>query len=372
MTLVEIENKITEYTQKLGNKILKRRKGNKYKEFPIPIHLRTFYLNEIAELEKLKDQLKRQLLPLEVAKDIERKIIRYKQKLEQKTKVRTENGFKLLPIPDSQKEYLLIEIAKLEKLKSQLLTQYEESTVITWNNIMFEDGRILLILKNSVRDYYSLPQSRKSFELLKPYFSKFEIPHAKAIIINNKIKTIENINEITVALNILSIQEELSKDLFNFPDISFSSINRKYINITNNDISKLYKLKEKSKYIRILCELQSESLKIIPITELSVSKAKGEIFDDSFLFSVEKDNIVFIIWESAEINKATYVFKTNNNNYFEIALLIFHYITSDESTKRLRLRKAIKERNNKLGVLEFIDHDSLEQWVSKLNQTINV
>jgi hypothetical protein len=238
--------------------------------------------------------------------EIEKKIQEYQKRLEEKTLVPARKGFKKRPISRHLRSYISFELSKLDKLKKQLESQQKSILNIAWKNIMFDNGSIIISIENSFRQSFPLINSRKSFELLKPYFTKFSVPDIKATIYNGKIHSITNHEEVLNFLNLLSIQEEFSKSLFP-GEINFYRINSNYKKIKNSDISQLYKLKEKSEYLKMLCELQSENFKIIPISEFSVSNLKGQIISDSFLFTIERQGILFLIWESIEINKATYV-----------------------------------------------------------------
>lgn len=303
--------------------------------------------------------------------EIEKKIIEYRKRLDEKILVRTRKGFKKRPISSHLRSHISFELSKLDKIKKQLESQQNSIVSITWKNIMFDNGSIIISFGNSIHQSYPLINSRKSFELLKPYFTKFSIPNIKATIHNGVIHSITNHEEVLNFLNLLSIQEEFSKSLFP-GEMDFYRINCNYKKIKNSDISQLYKLKEKSEYLKILCELQSENFKIIPISEFSVSNLKGEIISDSFLFTIKHKGYLFLIWESIEIKKATYIFRTNQKKYIELTQSVFHYITSEEEAKRLRLRKSIKDKDGKLGVYFFIEHTSLSKWTSNLNEKLGV
>jgi hypothetical protein len=49
---------------------------------------------------------------------------------------------------------------------------------------------------------------------------------------------------------------------------------------------------------------------------------------------------------------------------------VFNYITSEEEAKRLRLRKSIKDRDEKLGVYFLIEHNSISKWTSNFTEKL--
>lgn len=302
--------------------------------------------------------------------EIDKKISEYQKKLQEKVFVQTRKGVKKRGIQGHLSSYIRAELSKLEKLKSHLLEQKNEIVYINWDKIKFDNSTVWLLINSTKWYSYPLKISRKSFEFLRPYFIKFSLPMIEVVTCQNKIKSIKNLNEITTTLNILSFQDELSKELYSLPNVDFSKLNIKYSSLTNDDITNTFKLKEKGKYIKHLCEIQSDGLKIIPINEISSFYDTNKVYSDSFLFSIEKKEQIYVVWESSEINKATYIFELAKRNYFDVIQLIFNYIVSDETVKRMRLRKAIKNKQNNLHVIDFIEHESFHTWLLELDKTI--
>jgi hypothetical protein len=298
--------------------------------------------------------------------EIEEKIQEYNAKLNEKRLVPVKGtSYKKRPIKGHLKSYILKEIENLKRQKDKLLNPTIEKVNIVWNNVIFGDGKIAIRLANRTTDHYTMQFSRKSFEYLKPYFNAYNLPKLVVEIKQNKIVSIENHLEVVRTFNILSFQEDFSLALINEEPFDIKNTIKRYSDISNDEISRLLKIKKKTDYIGFLCNQQSEIDKIVPLTEMLSANHHQDI-EDSFLFTLTNTKAIYIVWESASINRATYVFKTNRKKYENSIQNIFNYLTSDFTTKRRTLRKILKKDSNNLGVMKVLEHNNLDEWKQEL------
>lgn len=76
-----------------------------------------------------------------------------------------------------------------------------------------------------------------------------------------------------------------------------------------------------------------------------------------------------VIWESTAINRATYIFKTSVDTYYQDVQRIFDFIASEQKRKRSKLRKSIGWKNplKNIGVAQ---HEGLKAWIAKINSIV--
>ena len=233
-------------------------------------------------------------------------------------------------------------IDELEGQKNLILKQREFSKDIDWGAIRFDDHRIRIVIDGYLSEPFELPESRKSLEFLKMYIKRSRLVPIRARIFGNRVVSIENLDELKKIIEILSIQDEVNLYLNDFQSTSIDKILSKLKKVSNQHLVDLFRLKDRGPYINFLCEIQSHEYKIIPTSEVLAVNDKTSITEETFLFTTIHKKKVFIIWESTLINRATYVFGSNNNSYSADIQRLFDFIASSQSKKRKRLRYAIK------------------------------
>jgi hypothetical protein len=144
-------------------------------------------------------------------------------------------------------------------------------------------------------------------------------------------------------------------------------------NITNDQILKLYN-SSKSQYIKYLSERHSPTFKIIPIFEITLKNKETKYYEFSFIFTIEKNNKYYLVWESTEIDKATYIFRFHSAQTLnEGSKSLQSYIMSKKiKNKRQRLRLRQNELVQLLNYYSNINHkvDGFQDWVIKLNNLL--
>src|SRR5690606_34711632 len=110
---------------------------------------------------------------------------------------------------------------------------------------------------------------------------------------------------------------------------------------------------------------------IIPVMEYYTLFSTKKIIRDSFLFTTEYDSHFYIIWESTEERKATYVFKSKRENYDDERQRIFDYISTTQKRKRTRLKKGVDDEQSSIKTYATINHTDIDIWVKKLMDIIS-
>jgi len=268
-------------------------------------------------------------------------------------------------VPQHLKEFLKKEIESLQKRKIALQSIYEREShkiisEIPWTLIHFQDGFIIINLPNSISVDVSLPISRKSFNYIK---KRIQTRLNPLRISWNKYEALvldtEYFNEI---LHYLKCKDELELLIENE---NTNNSFKLYHNIIPQKLSTIYFPKDKTEYLNYFCEIQSEMYKIIPVQEICNNN-----IEDSFLFTIEKGNNIYIVWENINPNRATYIFQSTRIKYVNDLQFIFDYLISDIKAKRENLHK----RNifkDKFGDYNIYNHTDVHIWKSKIEATFN-
>lgn len=217
-------------------------------------------------------------------------------------------------IPKHLRDFYQEEIAKLEKQRLFLLKQKKIIVEVNWEDVLFDDFFITFRINNSYTEPFSYAHSRKSLEFLKPYILKRKLHPVIVTLLGYKIISINNLEELDQIFEILSYQGEIKNYLNDFTSSSIEKVFSKIKHVSNSTLLNFYRLNEKGQYLGYLCTLQSEEYKIIPVTEI-FSKDDSIIQEDTFLFTIKVEDSIYIIWESTSLSRATYLFKTTELRY---------------------------------------------------------
>jgi hypothetical protein len=63
-------------------------------------------------------------------------------------------------------------IEELVRQKQAILKQKEVSKIVSWDKVRFEDHSIRIVIDGYLSQPFNLPESRKSFEFIKPYIQR--------------------------------------------------------------------------------------------------------------------------------------------------------------------------------------------------------
>lgn len=232
---------------------------------------------------------------------------------------------------------------------------YGTEYTVPWENVTFE-YRYLIIKKVVPRKTMAIlfEQARESFNFIKKRI-KDRLPPLKIHVRDNQAKIIDKVF-IEDVLHYMDCKHELADMVLkNLPDF------KRYYEHIPTKLNGLFFPPDKKEYLDILCNLQSDNYKIIPVAE-----AIGSSIEDSFIFTIDKGATIYIIWENTNLNRATYIFISPREKYEENIQLVFDYIVGIIRAKRERLRKD-RSMSKILTEYETINHTDVPIWNERIN-----
>jgi hypothetical protein len=208
-----------------------------------------------------------------------------------------------------------------------------------------------------------MPNSRKSYNEIRDYFYRWNLEPLQIEIINNKIQKVVNINEIDKVLKLLEIYDYSLSNIASVNDIS----DNENFSISITEFNSIYSKYTKNFFISELMKMQDTEMKIVVTPELIMSEAMNVIdIHDSFLYSLQKNNLVKIIWESIEENKATYLFQCGKQNYTAAIQLIYSYIRTNKIRNKRWTLIYNKKVESMLKNHIRISHTDKNLWAYKI------
>lgn len=141
---------------------------------------------------------------------------------------------------------------------------------------------------------------------------------------------------------------------------------------SNQRLLNAYNIINRTLYLGHLCELYSKSLRIVPVKEKRQNESNGGMVEeDAFLFPVHNYQWLYILWESVEEKRATYIFRCQSTDYSIALQKIFDYIASPHITnKRDRLRQGDVGyfKGPTVEYYKSLNHDDLNDWKRRLDE----
>jgi len=297
--------------------------------------------------------------------EINRRILELKERVAKKPKVRLGNRVK--KISSSLKSYVNGEIEKLEKIKGNLLQQQstERSLIVTWDKINFEDNSITI---SDGRHYYTFitTLSKKSYNYIKPFLLRLNLPPIIITIANGQILDIKNQTEFEKGFEFIKLENLIYEIPQVYEEEKFITLSRKGISLSNSEITNAYKLKFKNQYFKFLCEIQDEKFKLIPVAESTFHSNGHLIFEEGFLFTIKSKKDYILIWENINTSRATYIFKIMEKDYYLSVYQILLYLLKESLNKRLTLKRNKKVAFSNFQAFATINHESIEDWSMKI------
>jgi hypothetical protein len=303
-------------------------------------------------------------------REIEKKIVDYKAKLSEVTFEMVAGKRRKRPIKDHLRKLYLKEITKLQNELQNLNLERVRSYQVDWNDVVFDDGSLGFRLNNRVLGPLRQQMSLKCFELIKPLFYRFNLEPVYLKVRGTEILEVENLDSLKDVVLFLDFHNRIKRNSFHSL-IEFSQLYIELSKISNIRLFDFYRLSNKSEYFKELCILQSDRYKVLPLIEVKRSHNGQTTTSDTFIFSIVRDNKVYLVWESTEEQMATYLFQTNTEEYQKKLYELYLFISGGEERKRLSLRKKISERSVDMGVVATVIHSDIELWKSSLYQQLN-
>lgn len=234
--------------------------------------------------------------------------------------------------------------------RNEFTFQTEE---VSWDVITFHDHYISILLPNLRPFSITIHESKESFNFIKNAIaSRLEPIKIEWTAATAQIADQVNFDKV---LAYLACKENLSS-FFTNEGCDY----HKYYDSIPAKLSHLFFPKSKTEYLNFLSEVHSQAYKIVPVQE-----TLNNSIEDSFLFTVERDGVIYIIWENTNLSRATYVFSIAPEQYEERLQFVFDYIVSSIRAKRQRLHSGGIDKEI-FGNFEIINHTEIETWKGRL------
>jgi hypothetical protein len=316
-----------------------------------PNKIEANYNSLTKELEQAKDRRiisQAELITLKQNLQTEQKIHKKEQELELLNKLSAKP--KALPIlpPLPTVAKIIIEEIQIEP---------------EWGDISFHDGHIIIKYKQKYYRKYT-KQSKKYLNEIKHYYHFHSIPKLKLIIRGSEIAKIINEEVLFYHIDFL----DTAALIFNLGKIGSFKLS-KWQKYTKLHYKNHLPFAFPTHTLKKLCEYCDSFLPIIPVAEAVINSSGGKTIHNSFLFPLRSHYGIYLIWESVEESKASYVFKLTDFCDDELQVL-FDYIAGDTPNKRWALINS-RQLQQQLSMKFRIMHKDLTQWELEIQSLIH-
>ena len=236
---------------------------------------------------------------------------------------------------------------------------------IRWEDLSFRDGYVILGQYGRM-DY---KDSRASFDYIKQLFSsriKTDVEIEKRF---DGSFVVNNIGLFKSVITLMTVKDDLNNIYNKYVSYkSLSSLSGRLSSVEPQYWHLLFEMKDPA-YINYLCKKQSSNYKVVPVREAVVHQDRLASQDDGFLFTIEQFGNLWIVWESVDVSKATYVFKTYDKSYNHDMQMIYNYIVSSQNNKRLTLQ----DQNTIRSMYKVAGspwHTTFGEWQTRMNHII--
>jgi hypothetical protein len=265
-----------------------------------------------------------------------------------------------------------------EKLKKMMIAQrvpweynYTDENGInfysaSWRSVWFLDGALKICVKeveeeNIFSEPYEWSYCEEKFNFLFGYLSRKKVENLTIQEKNGKILEIIGLNILGESIYKANLEKE---------------INEKGLNkvLKQEGLNKIPpSLIIKNQCVMYLNEIQDTDKTPTRILEISKDTNANVSADVSLLFTITKDSVVFVMWESLEFHKskATHIFKMSVEEYPKYIEDISKFLRENLKV-RSKLNSFQEEEKKKLRYLGRIDHDNFDfnKWINQLKSII--
>jgi len=229
---------------------------------------------------------------------------------------------------------------------------------ISWDNIIFCNEFIKIKVNNVIyKAYYK--DSQENFNIFKQSFKLINTPKIEIKVNHNEVKVL---NEPVLFFHFKFFKQTGTHftyiNNYHSPTFTWKQYTKEYY---KEHLSYLFVTKSLKK----LFELSNARESIIPIAEASINRNGNLVYTEAFLFRVSS----FVVWESTEPSRATYVFNIKSNPEVEIQVL-YDYISGDTISKRETLMNS-KDLRLKLNFKDRIIHNLYNNWLQNLQLALH-
>lgn len=334
---------------------------NKHKPFPnIPRSER------IAKLKKNIVKLKKELITLKEKRLQALKIAESIYFEKPKNTLKNENKSSIKKINKDGRKTTQIQYNKSPHSgSSSEINSNSSSTTsikIPWDWISFGESTIIIQYKGNFYSKYNR-DCKKYFNEIKSIFKFRNAPDLEVKFSNGKI--LEIINE-----EVLYFYLKFLPDCFTlFNKIKNTTTIFKWKSYTKSYYRDKLSFLWIKKSLEFLCESSDNNNPIIPAPEMIKNRNGKEEINYSFIFPLRNQNgNTYLVWESIEESKATYVFNAEDK-FEKCTQKLFDFIVSDFVNKRESLI-ANCELQKVLKFKRRIYHTNYADWKSEINKIL--
>jgi hypothetical protein len=265
-------------------------------------------------------------------------------------------------------------VSFMERISASLQS-YSEPTVslqqtslvtIQWEDVQFDEGALIFRYCDLWLPRYHFPQSRRYLNLIKQHYTFRQAPPLQ---VRLHLRTVLEVLNPEVVLYYIQFLSNTGQLLDVPTDPSSDNVAQRFARCTKQYYRTHLPNLFRKQSLRFLCEIMDEETCIIPTPELVINSTGYRTVHDSFLFTYKSHFSAYIMWESTEEGKATYIFKTPCSTLNQSLQTIFNYIVNDTVNKRSTLIRSQALRQQ-LGMVAWITHTSYSEWRQQIRRSM--
>lgn len=265
---------------------------------------------------------------------------------------------------EQQKEKLVHPLPREVSVRMAPLPVSQWITV-EWQDVLFEDFLIKVKYNGNLSHGYPVSESRKSFRFLRNYIKSLRLTALSILLVGNEIRQIKNAESVREMATLLRIKEQLIEDFQRGKPTTAVDMIEKIKSVSKHLLTQIALAGTgEVMCIEYLASQLAGGFKPIPAFEI-IPSGKSLSTEDTFIFVLERQSKLFLVWESTVHGRATYVFKTDTDSYLDVVQAIYDYIGSPRKAKRMSLRKRDADTSN-LGYDGYVTHSTFNHWQQKL------
>lgn len=237
---------------------------------------------------------------------------------------------------------------------------------IPWNDVVFNDYTITIKFDVNYSKPYPIAESRKSFKFLKKYLLGLKLKPLSVLLAGNEIKEIENLDQLKNIVTILKVRNEFIEHFEKDKTVQVKSILDLIENLPSTFLTEIAKsAADQTECITYLSRQRDLRYKLAPAYEV-IANGHSIVTEETFVFTIVREEVLFLVWESTLHGRATYLFATDEQSYEEALQSIYDYIASHQKAKRMKLRKKDLQVGD-FNCVAYVTHSSFEHWREKLD-----
>ena len=287
---------------------------------------------------------------------------------EKKTKL---GKYEKRAVKRQQRHQQQVKVLSVKQDVKMVYKPVSQRLTVEWHNVLFEDYMIKIKYGHNYSQGYPIAESRKSFIYLKKYIKTLQLSPLNILLEGREIREITNSDQVKEMVTLLRIREQLIKDFEQGKKMQAVSMIESIRPISKQVLIQLATAGDSEvQCIEYLAAQLAEGFKPIPAFEIIAYRSSVNT-EDTFLFVIQRQQQLFLVWESTVQGRATYIFKTTMDSYVEVVQSIYDYIGSPRKAKRMALRKKDADTLN-LGYDGYVTHSAFDHWQQKLEAVMLV